>query len=71
MGQDRSNLQKDVSKLQAAISVKISNLLVCFCRFELFFLVLEKDNVIKNVYIELSCFIKYHSFFYLVCFNLV
>ena len=36
---------------QAAVSVKISNLLICFCSFDLSCPILEKDNFIKFVYI--------------------
>ena len=39
---------------QAAISVKISNLLICFCSFDLSCPILEKDNFITNLYITLS-----------------
>ena len=38
-------------KVKAAISVKISNLLICFCSFYLPCLILEKDNFIKHMYI--------------------
>ena len=47
---------------QAAASVKISNLLICFCSFDLACPILEKDNFIENVYIVMSCLIKWHSF---------
>ena len=46
----------------------ISNLLVCFCSFDLSCPILEKDIYITNVYIALSCLIKWRSFFNLVCF---
>ena len=35
-----------------------SILLICFCSFDLFCPLLEKDNFIENVYIALSCPIK-------------
>ena len=40
----------------------ITNLLICFCSFDLSWPILEKDNFIENMYIVLSCLIKYHSF---------
>ena len=43
---------------QAAISVKISNLVICFCSFGLSCPILENDNIIENLYIVSSCFIK-------------
>ena len=43
---------------QAAISFKISNLLICFCSFDLSCPILGKDNFIENLYIVLSCLIK-------------
>ena len=42
---------------QAAVSVKISNLLSCFCSFDLSCSILEIDNFMKNLYIVLSCLI--------------
>ena len=55
---------------EAAIAVKISNLLICFCSFDLSCPILEKYSFIENVYIVLSCPIKEHSFFFnLVCFD--
>ena len=42
---------------QAAISIKTSNLLICFCNIDFSSPILEKDNFIENVYIVLS-FIK-------------
>ena len=42
--------------------VYISLLLICFCRFDLFCPLLDKDTFIKNVYIVLSCPIKYFPF---------
>ena len=44
-------------------SVNISNLLICFCSFELSCPIFEKDNSIEDLYIVLSCLIKYCSFF--------
>ena len=43
---------------KVAVSIKLSNLLICFCSFDLSYPVLEKDDFIKNVYIVLSCLIK-------------
>ena len=31
--------------------IKINNLLICFCSFDLSCLILEKDNFIENLYI--------------------
>ena len=39
---------------QAAISVQINNLLICFCGFDLSCPILEKENVIENLYIVVS-----------------
>ena len=39
---------------QAVISVKVSNLLICFCSFDLCCRILEEYNFIENV-IVLSC----------------
>ena len=47
---------------QAAVSVKISNLFICFCGFYLSCPILEKDNFIENTNIVLSCLIKLLSF---------
>ena len=49
---------------QAAVSIKTSNLLICFCSFELSWTVLEKDNSIDNLYIVLYCVIKERVFFF-------
>ena len=56
---------------QAAVSIKISNLHICFCSFDLSYLILEENNFIyKNVYcIVLSCQIVFC--FNLFCFDLV
>ena len=43
---------------QAVVAVKISNLFICFCSFELSYPILEKDTFIKYLYIVLSCLIK-------------
>ena len=37
-----------------AIAIKISNLLIYFCSFELSCPILEKDNFIEHLYIVLS-----------------
>ena len=44
--------------LKAAVSIKISNLLFCFCSFDFSCPILEKENVIENLCIVLSCHIK-------------
>ena len=44
-----------------SFSVKISNLFICFCSFDLPCPILEKDNFIENVCIVLSCLIKLRS----------
>ena len=36
------------------VSIKIRNLLICFCRFELSCPILAKDNFIEHFYILLS-----------------
>ena len=43
---------------QAAFSIKISKLLICFCIFDLSCPIHEKDTFIENLYIVLSCLIK-------------
>ena len=43
---------------QAAVVIKISNLVICFCSFDLSCPILEKDSFIENVYFVLSCLIK-------------
>ena len=43
---------------QAAISNKISNLLICFSSFDLSCPILEKYNFIENLDLVLSCLIK-------------
>ena len=35
---------------KAAFSIKIGNLLICFCRFDLSCPILEKDNFIETSY---------------------
>ena len=45
---------------QVAISIKIDDLLICFCSFD--FSLLEGDSFVKDMYIVLSCFIKWCSF---------
>ena len=42
----------------AVISIKISNLLICFCSYKLSCTILEKYNFIENMYIVLYCLIK-------------
>ena len=43
---------------QAAVMVEISILLICFCGFDLFCPLLDKDIFIENLYITLSCPVK-------------
>ena len=44
---------------QAAVSIKISNLLICyFCSFDLSCPIFETDNFIENLDIVLFCLIK-------------
>ena len=44
--------------MYAAVTVEISILLICFCSFDLFCRLLDKDISIENMYIALSCPIK-------------
>ena len=43
---------------QAAIAIKICNLLICFCSFELSCPILEIDSFTEMLHIVLSCLIK-------------
>ena len=43
---------------EAAVSVEISNLLICFCSIDLSCPIFEKDNIVEHLYIVLFCFIK-------------
>ena len=43
---------------QAAVAIKISNLLTCFCSFDLSGSIFEKDILIEKLYIVLSCLFK-------------
>ena len=43
---------------KAAISFKLSNLLIFFCGFDLSCPILEKEHFIKNVFTVLYCLIK-------------
>ena len=45
-------------QIKAAVAIKISNLLTCFCSFELSCPILEKDTLIENLCIVLFCLIK-------------
>ena len=47
---------------QAAVSVKISNLLICFCSCELSCPLLENGNSIEDLYVVMCCRIKQRSF---------
>ena len=51
-------LSSFLSLYQAAVTIEISILLICFCSFELFCPLLDKDRFIENVYFALSCSIK-------------
>ena len=42
----------------STVSIMKSNFLICFCNFYLSCPILEKDNVITNLYIVLCCLIK-------------
>ena len=53
---------------QADVRVYISILLICFCSFDLFCPLLEKDIFIEIVYIVSSCPIKQRSFRSLIFF---
>ena len=64
IGQDKSKLQKQKSKLHITILIfvvvklpfhNISNIFICFCSFELSCPIHKKFNFIKNVYIVLCC----------------
>ena len=52
---------------QADISVKISNVLICFCSFYLSCPILEKGNFIKNLY----CIVLLNSGFFKTLFVLI
>ena len=49
---------------QAAISVIISNLLICVCSFDLSCPILEKENFIEILYIVLSCLVLLNSVYW-------
>ena len=51
----------ETSKL--LILIETVAFLICFCSFDPFCSILEKDNFIENLYIVLYCLIKKHSFF--------
>ena len=46
------------------LSVKISNFRICFCCFDLSCSILEKENVIENLYLVLYCLIAFPFFFF-------
>ena len=50
-------------RYQVAVTVEISILLICFCSFDLFCPLLDKDSFIENLYIALFCPIKYSILF--------
>ena len=58
VGQDNSKLQQQISMLvtltEMATLVKISNLLICFCSFDLSCPILEQNNFTEYLYIVLS-----------------
>ena len=56
---------------QAAVSFKISNLLICFCSFDFSCPILKKDNFIEMLYKCLVLLIAIYLFFVanLVCFD--
>ena len=56
---------------QAAISNKISNILICFCNFDLSWPILEKLLFIENMYIVLFCLIKFRYFLTLFSFSFI
>ena len=47
-----------LSLYQAAVTIYIRILLICFCSFDLFCPLLDKDRFIENLYIALSYLIK-------------
>ena len=47
---------------QTAIAIEVGILLLCFCGFDLFCPLLDKDISIENLFVALSCPIKEHSF---------
>ena len=49
-----TNLSDINDSLTKMTKIKISNLLICFCGFDLSCPILENDNFIKNVFIVLS-----------------
>ena len=53
-----SSIGQDKEFYQAAIAVKITNLLICFCSFDLSCYILEKYIFIKNV---LYCLVLLNS----------
>ena len=53
MGQDKSNLLKQISKLLILIATKLGNLLINFCSFDLSYPILKKDIFIEHLYIVL------------------
>ena len=42
-----------------AVLIKTSNLLICFCSFDLSCPILKKEHFIEKLYSVLSCIIKY------------
>ena len=46
---------------QAAVPIKISNLIISFCSFDLSSPIHKKDNFIANLYIVLSCLVLLNS----------
>ena len=52
--QDKTRQDKTKLQNKIAISIKISNLLICLCSFDLSCPIFEKDNFIEMFYIVLS-----------------
>ena len=48
----------EIKLYQAAVTIEINVLLLCFCSFDLFCPLLDKEISIENLYITLPCPIK-------------
>ena len=53
------------------VAIKISNLLICFCGFDLSCPILEKDKFIENVLYLLYCPVSLNSVLFLTLFVLI
>ena len=51
--------------IQAAVASKISNLIICFCSFDLSCPILEKDNFIEKL---IYCLVSLNSVLFLTLF---